>query len=209
MVDFVTIFYDDQIEVNLLRLQAMSFKFVDHRIVNNCYILFNDIGTYSGDIIGFYPLDLRRRVKILCRNDVDKNFKSMDKSSWYSQQVLKLLISKIITSAHYVVLDGKNHFIRDTGLSDLFDINGKPYLFYGNPGNMIQYYHNCTNYYQIEVNSNSKKINEQFLTTTPYIFITDAVLEMISYIEHKEMFFTVCFKKIVQNIQSSICTRHL
>jgi len=190
----VTVFYNNELELNLLRLQAMSFKFVDQAIVNNVYLLYNDIGFFSAcDVIDFYPSFIRSRVKIYCRNDVDSNFGSIDSSSWYSQQVLKLLIAKIIKSPHYVVLDGKNHFLKDTALSDFFDISGKPYLFYGNPGYMIKYYHNCTRYFQTEVNNEFKNIDEQFMTTTPFLFVTEDVLKMISYIENKEKNNFYCF----------------
>ena len=41
-VDFVTIVYDDETELNLLRLQASSFNMVDPRLINNILVVFND-----------------------------------------------------------------------------------------------------------------------------------------------------------------------
>jgi hypothetical protein len=41
-LDFITIIYNDEREINLLKLQASSFSFVDTNIINNIIIIFND-----------------------------------------------------------------------------------------------------------------------------------------------------------------------
>ena len=42
MLDFVTITFSDACEINLLKIQAHSFKLVNKDIINNIYIIFNE-----------------------------------------------------------------------------------------------------------------------------------------------------------------------
>lgn len=42
MFDFVSVIYYKKVEIDLLKIQLFSFKFVDINIINNIYILFND-----------------------------------------------------------------------------------------------------------------------------------------------------------------------
>jgi hypothetical protein len=186
-MDFVTIVYNDAIELNLLKLQALSFSYVDASLVNNIYIMYNDSGILNrDDIVTYYPEDFRDKVSIVYLTDVCATA-SETKSSWYSQQVMKLLIANLVKSNYYLVLDGKNHFIRNITRSEYFDNDDKPRLFVYNPGKMLQLYYNCLEYYKIKCPFNYKDgINNKLLTTTPYLMNKYDVLEMMQYIEHKE-----------------------
>ena len=42
MFDFVSIIFDNDTEINLLKVQLFSFTFVNLNIINQIYILFND-----------------------------------------------------------------------------------------------------------------------------------------------------------------------
>ena len=42
MLDFVTITFSESCEMNLLKIQAHSFKLVNKDIINNIYIIFNE-----------------------------------------------------------------------------------------------------------------------------------------------------------------------
>ncbi len=53
---------------------------------------------------------------------------SRKRYGWYRQQWLKLAFSEMATSRHYIVLDTKNHFIRDFSCESFFDCNGRPYI---------------------------------------------------------------------------------
>ena len=44
---------------------------------------------------------------------------------WRSQQLAKLLVARVVTTDHYVVLDAKNHLIRPTGLADFLGPDGR------------------------------------------------------------------------------------
>lgn len=198
-VDFVTICYNDKLELDLLKLQAISFKFVDKKFVNNIYILYNDNNYINFNLIrNFYPSYFQDKVKIIYRQDIYK--KDKYKSNWRNQQLFKLLIAKYISSKYYIILDGKNHFIRPVKVS-VFFTDGKPNMFLHNPGGMIKYYKNCLNYFNIKcpLNNNQKYT---FLTVTPQIFITNIVINLINYIEKKEKTkfdkFFLCNRKITE-----------
>ena len=73
MFDFVSIIFDKQIEIELLKIQLFSFKFVDENIINNIYILFNDEKEknsifkekYNNEIINYVPINLRTKISII------------------------------------------------------------------------------------------------------------------------------------------------
>lgn len=187
-MDFVTIIYNNKTELNLIKLQAISMKYVYQKLINNIYIIYNDIGDYNiDDILLFYPENLRSKVKVVYNKEIDPSFEGST-SNWHNQQILKLLVANIVESKYYLIMDGKNHFIKNITYSDYFNENGYPKLFVWDPGHMIRYYYSCLDYFQIEDPydlKNTKNCNI-FLTTTPFLMCKDDVLEMIEYIVKKE-----------------------
>lgn len=193
MLDFVTITFSDECEINLLRLQAHSFKFVNTNIINNIYIVFNEDFRYFhlfknifNDIKTYYPKEIQHKIKLLSVHDLNINDIG-EHSNWFSQQRIKIEISKYIKNKYYVVLDGKNHFIRDIN-DDYFFKNDKPSLYFNSMGDvMIKYYNNCLQYFNIESCPNNKpNKNLKIQTTTPFLFITDECLNLMKHIEEKE-----------------------
>ena len=189
-MDFVTIIYNNKTELNLMKLQAISMKYVDQKIINNIYIIYNDIGAYNiDDILPFYPENLRSKVKVVYNLEIDACFKDKPHAfPWHKQQILKLLVANIVESKYYLIMDGKNHFIKNILYSDYFNEMGYPRLFAWDPGHMIRYYYSCLDYFQIEDPYDLKNNTNCniFLTTTPFLMRKDDVLEMIEYIVKKE-----------------------
>lgn len=194
MLDFLTLAFDDNTEISLLQLQAISFKYIQPTMIDhigNIFLFYNDIGIDKIEFIKqYYPEELRSKVSIIYRDSITED---CEKSNWRNQQYFKLYFCKYIESEYYVVLDGKNHFIREVNLHD-FISNGKPKLYLDNPGCMIKFYESCLSYFNIEnpfkyqYDYNLKEAigNNILLTTTPFIFITKQVSNLISYIENKE-----------------------
>ena len=184
-VDIVTITYNNKLEMNLLKLQAHSLKYVDYNFINKIIIIYNDNGIYDfKDIINYYPDELKEKVKIVYVKELLSNYNS---SSWHNQQLCKLLIAPLIESEYYIILDGKNHFVKNITKSDYFeDKKGK--LFVNNPGTMIKYYYNSLKYFKIKCpyNYDSNKSNNILLTTTPFLICRKDVIDMIEMIEQKE-----------------------
>jgi len=195
-IDFVTITYNNETEINLLKLQAYSFSFVDSNIVNNILIIFNDNkslnetfkDTFYNEIICCYPKELIEKVKLFLLEDLSLDF---DYSNWFTQQLIKLQISKHISCDYYIVLDSKNHFINEITI-DYFFNNDVPYLYFNcHNEKMLEYYYSSLNYFNVKCpysNSNNDNLNENFKlqATTPFLFITKECVNLISYIEEKE-----------------------
>lgn len=191
MIDFVTLAFNNNIEIELLKLQAKSFLYVEPEFIGKIFIFYNDNGNDKLEFIKeYYPKKFIGKVNIIYKDSI---FGKNINSDWRNQQYYKLFISNFIVSKYYVVLDAKNHFIRQINLND-FIKNNKPKIFVSTPGNMLKYYKNCLAYFKIndpfnctfndcEQISNRKST---FLTTTPFIFIKEEVLNLIKYIETKE-----------------------
>jgi hypothetical protein len=134
-LDFVTIIYNDEREIDLLKLQASSFSFVDTNIINNIIIIFNDNKNlnegfkekFYNEIIHYYPNTLIEKIKLLFLEDLGLDF---EYSNWFTQQLIKLEVSKYVSSDYYVVLDGKNHFINNITIDYFFNDNNIPYLYF-------------------------------------------------------------------------------
>jgi hypothetical protein len=193
MLDFVTIIFSEPCEMNLLKIQAYSFKLVDKDIINNIYIIFNEPSkffhlfnsTFINIILNFYPDNIRDKIKLLSLSDI--NITDNETSTWFSQQRVKIEISKFITSKYYVVLDSKTHFIHKIN-KDYFFNNEKPRLYFNTVNiEMLTYYNNCFDYFKISCPNESKMPTfNKIQTITPFLFITNECLNLINYIEQNE-----------------------
>jgi len=190
-LDFVTILFNNDVEKDLLKIHAYSFKYVDLDIINKIYVLFNDDvenkltfkKLFEEDIINYYPTEARNKINLVFLDDIGLDFK---KSNWFTQQIVKIVVSKIIKSKYYVVIDAKNHFLENIKI-DYFFRNGKPYLYFNpNPDKLLEYYNNCLEYFNVK--SRFNHINNKFRvqTTTPFLFITNECSSLIKFVEDKE-----------------------
>ena len=183
-VDFLTLVFDNNIEINLLKLQAYSFSFVDFNLINNIIIFYNDSGlNIIDDLKDYYPSQLKEKVHIIYRDELFYN--KSESAPWKHQQLYKLILYRFINSKYYIVLDCKNHFIRNVSFNNFFK-NNKPILFtktHKNNKNMMKYFYNSLKYFDIK---DPKIYKLNLKTVTPFIFITEEVKNMIDYIEKKE-----------------------
>jgi hypothetical protein len=193
-IDFVTITFNSNIDLALLKIQAVSFKYVDINLINNIIIIFNDDNelidnfndVFYSEIKQLYPKDCQDLIKLIYLKDLNLNFKE---SNWFTQQVVKLKICFKINTEYYLILDSKNHFINNITLTTFFDKNtNKPILHYNMQGKeMLDYYNNNLGYFNVNCpNVSSIHENYKIQTITPYVFITDECKNLINYIENKE-----------------------
>lgn len=193
-LDFVTVTYNNETEINLLKLQAFSFSFVDTNIVNDILVVFNDnkcfnesfIEKFYNEITSCYPSELKKKVKLLFLKDLKLDF---EYSNWFTQQLVKLEVSKVISSDYYVVLDSKNHFINEVTI-DYFFNNNVPYLYFNfHNEKMLEFYYNSLNYFNVKCPySNNSNFNENFKlqVSTPFLFNTKECINLINHIETQE-----------------------
>lgn len=185
-LDFITIAFNNSLELNLIKMQAISFKFIDRSLINKIYILYNDNLYFDKtvlytELIDYYPTYLRDLVEIISLEDLNLSFTSSD---WYSQQIVKICVSKYIKSDYYVVLDGKNHFIKNLSHDYFFNADNKPLLSLQRHGEaMLYFYNNCLKYFELPSESNEEA---KVQTITPFVFIKSLCEELIDCIEEKE-----------------------
>lgn len=205
-IDLVTIVFDD--EVNLLYLQAHSIsKYINGKHINKIHIIYND-SDFSIFEVFFYE-KIYNQYGLLKDKIILHNYKNLigvnsEINTWFGwriQQLIKLTISDIVQTDHYLVLDSKNHFIRKFKLS-LFFSKDKNILFVGNIGIMEKYFTNCMQYFGVEkqlaLNLLSKESktnigNKLPITITPYLLKTDIVKKMINYLNIRENNFCTFF----------------
>jgi len=193
-LDFVIIIFNSKLEILLAKLQSQSFIFVDPDIVNYIYFIFNDIDTSDSvcqskiisEILPYFPESFKNQVKIRSSKDLGIDFKS---SNWFNQQLSKIIVANIIETDHYVVLDGKNHFIKNVSLDYFFTKDGKvKYNLQSHDSNMLNYYHQCLGYFKVACPFASRfSDTHKFQTVTPFVFNTKDTLELIRYTEEKEV----------------------
>jgi len=183
-MDFVTTFFNDKIEINLLKLQAVSFTYVDAELVNKVWLICNDMNRCNfKEIIDCYPESMREKVTGINVLNKIKNFNTCSND----QQIHKFQAANLVKTDYYIVLETKNHFLKPIFRSDYFDEKGKPRLFVCNPGNLIKNYYSCLEYYNIKCPFNyDEGSGGKLITTTPYLLCKSDVLEMIAYITKKE-----------------------
>ena len=187
-MDIVTLMYSQSIDINLVKLQAISMKYVDPDLVNNIVLVYNDKQDFSiHDIIHYYPVHLQSKVKLIYADDLYKDTHPEWSSNWNTQQVTKIMISSMITTPYYLILDSKNHFIRPVNKSTFFYTDNSPYMYGYEGHSMNDQYNNCLEYYQtVHPEDIPGYPNNIVDTITPYVLITQYVKDMVQYIENRE-----------------------
>lgn len=122
---FVTVVFEP--ELALLRLQARSLRrHLDADAVAAILVLDNCAGGMGARarrtvLREFGPL-LSPRVQVMRTSALGVRGST---EGWRSQQAAKLLVSGLVQTAHYVILDAKNHLIAPVTSSDFVDDAGQ------------------------------------------------------------------------------------
>lgn len=193
-MDFVTIVFDNQKEIDLLKIQLISFTYVDPNIINNIYVLFNDakekVENYIPQILNQCPADIIKNLKILYVEDlIGKKLEEKYPSDWWSQQAAKLLVSKIVTTEKYIVLDAKNHFITDITYETFFNDKNQAIIYNAIHNDELMEWYKCAfTYFNLDNIQNHNPFHDPLYiqTTTPFVFVKEHVEGLIKYVEEKE-----------------------
>jgi len=182
-IDFVTIFFNDPVDMNLIKLQAASFSYVDENMIHKIYLAYNDIGNgreLYESIKTHYPENIRDKIVFVSRSELGLDF--LNVSTWVNQQLVKIKFCHMIDSLYYVVLDSKNHFICNVSYNTFF-VDDKPlykcFLYSEPKGSAMS---NPLNYY-IELFHLQKYGIFISSAVTPYVFSTKIVKDLIDHIE--------------------------
>lgn len=122
-------------DVRLLELQALSIdRYLEHDKISKYRIIVNDkneqdltkhIENFLKDHISF---SLRKKVEI----ESASRYIKIGDDGWKDQQYLKLYSVQNSNSEWVIVLDSKNHFIKETTIGDFFD-GEKAKTYFVNP----------------------------------------------------------------------------
>jgi hypothetical protein len=187
---FITVLFENPLELRLLQLQAHSFCLVDPQIIHKILLVFEGedpqllTETLTSDLIRSYPKNIRARVSIILGTGlICKNAKHTQNHGWYNQQALKLLAASKAETPYSVVLDAKNHFVKPITHDSFFSKNKPIYFLERHAAPMLRFWHNSLDFFGTTDPFSDSEFKIQ--TVTPFTFHTGLAASLISYIEKK------------------------
>jgi len=125
-------------------------------------------------------------------------------AGWYKQQLIKLLVSKHVTTHHYLIVDSDMYLTRPLNASDLFHNNRVKYV--SEPWQTLNNSDYSTNSKWWENSCNVLRLNvetlhdeKHLMGVTPQVFITTRVHQLLRHLEHihgkkwKDIICEMCF----------------
>lgn len=124
-LSFVTVVFEPEIPLLLLQARSLA-RYLDPNAVAEIIVLDNcggGMGRHARrDLLDSLGPALAQRAKIVRTTDLGVDGGTQ---GWRSQQAAKLLVAHRIGTAHFVILDAKNHAIAPTGAADFVDAAGR------------------------------------------------------------------------------------
>jgi uncharacterized ubiquitin-like protein YukD len=175
----VTVIFD--VEYPLLLLQARSIVLYADKddieeviFVQNCDINNQKNTVFLEDSINILQVN-GFIVKVLHR---DKFLTNTGTIGWKLQQSLKLMVSSMVHTPYYLLLDTKNHFIRKVNRSRLFIGNKAISNKTIKSGLMFEWLKKSMAALNLDVDENEKSMP----TITPYLVNTKIAIELMEYV---------------------------
>jgi hypothetical protein len=174
-------------DYTLLRLQASSLsRYMRLGSADEIWVIANQglqgSAAWQDALRREYGL-LADRVRFLDARDVATIPNAT--AGWLSQQILKLMVARVLTTDRYVVLDAKNHLVCPMSL-DFFEVRGKlrsscvNYEWHS----MRQFLNRSIRYFGLV----EQRVVSSFLPTiTPFVLPTAMVRNLIDTIAEREL----------------------
>lgn len=185
-VDLVTIVFKD--ELFLLRLQARSLAlFLDPKFDGSIIVIVNDLDlTQTMKAIRRVILPeygrWKDRVRLVPFHHV--GFRLDPCNGWILQQALKLAVSTLIDKKFYVLLDAKNHLIRNVSADRFVTSKGKGIQTLEDDFvTLPAHYETCIRYFGLDPGAIPIRPCSPI---TPFVMHTKSVRDLIDHIESKE-----------------------
>jgi hypothetical protein len=185
---FVTVVFEQ--DYRLLLLQARSMRmYCPTDLLNEIIVIDNSTsGRIPSSVRNQLLIEyghLRTFVHILPGSDIAQ---CPQAGGWFTQQVLKIMVARVVKSERYIVLDAKNHFVFPLNRHFLEDTNGLAsmrFLRY-NHHPLLNYLKRTFDYFGID----HGYIESFTQCTPPFIFFTGIVRQMISDVstERRDVF---------------------
>lgn len=168
-------------DVRLFELQAISIdKLFDHGKISKYRVIINDTNEEAlrSHVEEFLKVNislaLREKIEIVSSG----KYLSHGRDGWKDQQYLKLFSVADSEADWVIVLDSKNHFVKDTLLSDFF-IEGKAKTYFGHPAAALEPWLIKSNQFFSVDNYD----NNAMPTVTPYLMRPDLMRLMLNRIK--------------------------
>lgn len=181
---FVTIFFEKDFHLLLLQLRSLS-KFLDENVIKEILVVYNSNSDLSDELKIEMDRELNyfkkysKYLRLLKRSDISCDLSS---SGWKSQQIIKLEISRFVSSDFYCVLDSKNMIVRPVSFRDFFSESGLPYALIQDYNKhsieFKEFYINSLNIFGVEPISDNLK--NALPTVTPHLLEVKSCEDMKS-----------------------------
>lgn len=123
--------------------------------------------------------EMQSKLRIITPADMPRGGSGL---GWYGQQVIKLALADVITTDSYLMLDGKNHFIRPSSISDFFH-EGLP-ITQVTPTSATWDKYVRASLVTMDALTD-ERVAQMMPTTTPYLMLTDEVSKTVARVEAK------------------------
>lgn len=181
---FLTVSFEG--DAGLLNLQARSMRlYCPPELVKEIIVVDNSspgAHAWQDGVLRQYG-SLSEFVRFLPAAEVAEV--STNPSGWFTQQILKIKAASFVASDHYVILDGKDHLIRELTREFLETASGQlrtnGYAYADHP--MREFLENTLTYLNID----PKQHLEWFIrTTTPFTMVKAEACDLVRDIEARE-----------------------
>lgn len=122
-------------DIRLLELQALSIdRYLDHNNISKYRIIVNDENESKllSDLMIFFNTNISFALRSKIKIEPASKYIKKGKDGWKDQQYLKLYSVQDSHSDWVIVLDSKNHFVKETKIDDFF-IEGKATTYFVDP----------------------------------------------------------------------------
>lgn len=122
----VSVFFEDDLTLQILQALSVDRLFDPESLSEYLLILNSDTPeklkeSFLNDSSRYLSRELRSKLRFAVWEDF---FEPHEKVGRYNQQALKLAVSSVISQDDYLLLDAKNHFVRESSVVD-FLIEGR------------------------------------------------------------------------------------
>ena len=157
------------------------------------HVIFNENDEHYESFLQWYRYFCKKdllghNVKLYKKTDfwppeAENHLRPLQLDGWVDQQVIKLLISKRITTPEYVVFDSKNFFIRDCTLDDIRQVH--PANIGWTHEHLENWVKTCCKHYDLHYPGRQMKLTQNI---TPYIIGTKYAQDLVNEFGSDEKF---------------------
>lgn len=178
----VCVFYEAEAELCALLARSLE-RFLDPQLVDSILFLNNCRDPAEGQRLFdslIRPEFRRFAAQVQCRDAMDFGLAPRSAAdSYLTQQALKLEVARQLQAPFYLLFDAKNHLIRPLDRAALFAADGRPRNHWAHhQGYLRTRMNRSLEFFGVTVPADRPGLP----TVTPYLMITDVVVEMLEAI---------------------------